>query len=398
MTVVTLPQADVRRSDLSGYRVQFPTLNSITYLNSGSYGLMACSVKAALEQYIADCIARGSDWSDWVGRAERVRGKVAQLLGASLGEIALAGSASDGINAIASALDFGAGRDKIVVSNFEFPTSAQIWHAQTARGARVEHVTELTDNDIPLAHFERAIDETTKLVAITQVCYRNGAKLDIPGIVEIARRKGALVLLDSYQAVGVEPLDVKALDVDFCVGGMVKYLLGGGGLGFLYVKSDLVAQLTPTRSGWFAQADLGAMDIFGNDPAPDARRFQAGTPPVPNLYAAEAGLDLILEVGVEAISHHVRELTGYCMGELCAAGIQLATPTEDHRRGATVAIRAASDHELVQRLIEQGIVTSCRDGNVRAAFHFYNSVADADHLVAALKANRALLRKSGVSS
>ena len=135
-------------------------------------------------------------------------------------------------------------------------------------------------------------------MAITHVCYRNGAKVDVEGVVRLARAKGALVLLDFFQSVGTEAIDVKALGVDFAVGGMLKYLLGTAGVGFLYVRRELIEALVPTASGWFAQADVDAMDIFANDPSPTARRFQAGTPPVPNCYAAEAGIGLIRELGV----------------------------------------------------------------------------------------------------
>src|ERR1700689_5344972 len=133
--------------------------------------------------------------------------------------------------------------------------------------------------------FEKAIDEQTQLVAITHVCYRNGARLDIPGIVRIARAKGAKVLLDCYQSVGSLDIDVKALDLDFAVGGMLKYLLGTAGIGFLYVRDSFAKSLLPTNSGWFAQADIASMDITANRPAPTARRFEAGAPPVAICYA-----------------------------------------------------------------------------------------------------------------
>ncbi len=148
-------------------------------------------------------------------------------------EIAITASASAGINAIASALDSEGPRNKVVASDFEFPTSGQIWHAQAQRGAHVVHVPEDAEGYIPLRHFEDAIDAHTRLVAITHVCFRNGAKLDVAGIVKLAHARGALVLLDCFQSVGAVPVDVKALGVDFAVGGMSKYLLGTAGIGFL---------------------------------------------------------------------------------------------------------------------------------------------------------------------
>lgn len=377
--------------DFQAFRAQFPTLRHKTYLNSGSYGLLSHRVEAAFRAYLDDRLERGSDWGEWVGRAEAVRQGMAALLNAGADEIAVTGSASAGINSLASALDFSGPRNRVVVSNFEFPTSGQIWHAQAPRGAVVEHVAEADDGYIPLEHFERAIDERTRIVAVAQVCYRNGARLDIEGIVRIAHARGALVLLDCFQAVGAMKVDVKALGVDFAVGGMLKYLLGTAGIGFLYADRRVVPDLVPTVSGWFAQADIDAMDIFANAPAPNAARFQTGTPPVPNCYAAEAGIGLIRETGIEAIEARIRDLTGLAMDRLTEAGCQLATPRDDARRGPQVAIRARDEAALVARLAERGVVTSGRDGNVRAMFHAYNDEGDVDALVAAVTAHRDLL-------
>ena len=380
--------------DVKRLRARFPTLQHKAYINSGSYGLLAIEVQQAFERYLADRLECGADWGKWVQLYEDVRQRVALLLGASTDEIAVTASASAGLNALASALSFTDGRDKIVVSDFEFPTSGQIWHAQERAGARVEHVPENAQGYIPLEAFERAIDERTRLVAISHVCYRNGARLDVAEITRMARRKGALVLLDCFQSVGVMQVDVKALDVDFAVGGMLKYLLGTAGIGFLYVREGCIPQLTPKASGWFAQADVDAMDVSRNVPSPTARRFQAGTPPVPNCYAALAGLDIILQLGSTAIETYVRELTGRCMDRLLEAGCRLATPREDSRRGPTVAICSRNDVELTARLAERNVITSCRDGNLRAMFHAYNDESDVDALVEGLLANRALVRSA----
>lgn len=377
--------------DFEAFRAEFPTLRHKTYLNSGSYGLLSRQVEAAFRSYLDDRLERGVDWGGWLGQTEAVREGMAALLNARPDEIAVTTSASAGINSLASALDFSGPRNRVVVSNFEFPTSSQIWHAQAPRGAVVEHVPEGPDGYIPLEHFERLIDERTKLVAITQVCYRNGARLDVEGVVRLAHAKGALVLLDCFQAVGALKVDVGALGVDFAVGGMLKYLLGTAGVGFLYVRADHVAGLTPTASGWFAQADTEAMDIFANDPAPTAARFQAGTPPVANCHAAAAGIALIRETGIEAIEARILGLTGAAMDRMAEAGFTLATPREDGRRGPQLAVCCKDDNALVARLAERGIVASCRDGNLRAMFHAYNNEADVDALMTGLLAHRDLL-------
>ncbi len=360
------------------------------YLASGSYGLLAQPVEAALRRYLEERTDRGVDWGGWGARAEAVREGMAALLNADADEIAVTTSASDGINSLASAMDFSGLRNKVVVSNLEFPTGAQIWHAQASRGAKVEHVPEALDGGIPLDHFAAAIDETTKLVQVTHVCYRNGQRLDIAAITKLAHERGALVLLDAFQSAGAMDVDVEALGVDFAVGGMLKYLLGTAGIGWLYVARRHLG-LTPSASGWFAQADIDAMDIFANDPAPTARRFQTGTPPVINCYAAEAGIDLIGSIGIGAIEARIREVTGRAMDRLAQAGYGLATPRQDHRRGPQVAIRSRNAALLTDKLAERDVVVSWRDGNVRAMFHAYNDDADVDGLLAGLSAHRDLL-------
>jgi selenocysteine lyase/cysteine desulfurase len=366
-------------------RKEFPVLQRKTYLNSGSYCALANEVRASFEAYMEDRLAVGANWDVWVMKNESVRGLVATLLGASPDEIAVTASVSAGLNALASALNFTGPRNKVVVSDFEFPTNAQIWHAQEPRGAKVVHVPRAADGYIPLENFEKAIDDKTQLVAITHVCFRNGAKLDIPGIVRLARAKGAMVLLDCYQSVGSVDINVKDLDVDFAVGGMLKYMLGTAGIGFMYVRDTFTKSLVPTNSGWFAQADITAMDITANKPSPTARRFEAGTPAVVNCYAAEAGLKMLLRVGTKHIETRNFALTRLCMEKLAALGWSSVTPTIDAQRGATVAVPSRDAKGLTTELMKRDIVTSYRDDNIRASYHFYNNEADVDSFIASMK-------------
>jgi selenocysteine lyase/cysteine desulfurase len=366
-------------------RKEFPVLARKTYLNSGSYCALANDVKAAFEGYMEDRLLVGANWDVWITKNESVRALTAQLLHAAPDEIAVTASVSAGLNALASALDFSGARNKVVISDFEFPTNAQIWHAQEPRGARVVHVPRAADGYIPLENFAKAIDEQTQLVAITHVCFRNGAKLDIPGIVRLARAKGAMVLLDCYQSVGSLDIDVKALDVDFAAGGMLKYLLGTAGIGFLYVRDAFTKTLLPTNSGWFAQTNIAAMDITANRPAPNARRFEAGTPAVVNAYAAEAGLKFLLSVGTPAIEKRNYALTQACMQKLTEIGWPSVTPKANERRGATIAVPSRDSGGLSKELMKRDIVTSHRDDNVRASFHFYNNDADVESFIEAMK-------------
>lgn len=372
--------------DFEALRRRFPLLERKTYLNSGSYCALADTVRDAFNSYMDDRLSVGANWDVWVTKNEAVRTAMADVLNVTPDEIAVTASASAGINALASALDFTGPRSKVVVSDFEFPTNAQIWHAQERFGAEVLHVPSVADGYIPLENFARVIDDRTQLVAVTQVCFRNGARLDIAGITRLAHERGARVMVDCYQAIGAMTVDARALDVDFAVGGMLKYLLGTAGIGFLYVRSGLIRELVPRNSGWFAQQDIAAMDITANRPSNTARRFEAGTPPVANCYAAEAGLKIILEIGTDAIEGRVRALTRRCMEGLSAIGWPAVTPMDDARRGPMVAVPSRDAAGLQARLLGEDIVTSFRDDNLRASIHFYNSEGDIDHFVAAMAA------------
>ncbi len=370
-------------------RAQYPLLSRKTYLNSGSYCALHNDVKAAFEAYMDDRLLVGANWDVWVMKNEAVRDGIATLLGVTPDEIAVTASASAGLNALASAIDFTGPRNKVVVSDFEFPTSAQIWHAQAPRGAQVVHAPPAEDGYIPLEHFEKIIDEQTAVVAITHVCFRNGAKLDVAGIAKLAHAKGAKILLDGYQSVGSELVDLRRYDVDFAIGGMLKYLLGTAGIGFLYVRGDLIQNLVPTNSGWFAQADITAMDITANRPSPTARRFEAGTPPVVNCYAAEAGLKVINQIGAEAIGKRVQALTRRCLDRLSEIGWAAVTPDDDARRGPMIAVRANDAGALAARLMAQDIVPSHRNDNLRVGFHYYNNEDDVDAFIAAMAEHKA---------
>ena len=376
--------------DWKQLRSRFPVLQKKTYLNSCSYGAMAVEVEASLQRYLDARNDRGADWDYWVGRNEAVRNSVAKLIGAEADEVAVTASVSAGINSLASALNFDGPRNKVVITDFEFPTNAQIWYAQESRGARVVRLTE-EDGKIPLEKFAQAIDEETLIVATAQVAFRHGAKQDIPAIAEIAKRKGALTMVDSYQALGTMQFDVKKAGVDFAVGGMLKYLLGTAGIAFFYARQELIESLVPTATGWFAQEDINAMDITRYSPATTARRFEAGTPPVPNTYMAEAGLAILHEIGLEAIERRIGELTTAIKDAATEAGYQLASPVNSSHHGAMIALRSNDDNRLVASLAEDNIVVSCRNGNLRISPHFYNNQADIEFLFRALHKRRDLL-------
>jgi selenocysteine lyase/cysteine desulfurase len=372
-------------------RHRFPIFERRVYINSCSQGALSDSVRAAYDRYLADWDEHGAPWEYWVGQLEAARGSVAGLIGADEEEVAVTTSVSAGLSAVASGLRFDRGRSKVLVSDFEFPTVGQIWHAQELRGALVEHVPAEPDGTIPLERFEAAIDEQTALVAVTHVCFRNGSRMDVKGVAEIAHERGALVFLDAYQAVGSLPVEVRELDCDFLAAGVLKYLLGSAGLGFLYCRRELVGQIAPTATGWFADRDIFQMDIHDYSPAPTARRFESGTPPIPAIYAGIAGIELMREIGMEVTEAHVRELNAILREGLDELGARVVTPRAPEQHGALVCVASTDAEALVGELAKEGVVTSSRDGNLRISAHCYNTVEDVRMVLDLLGRNRDLL-------
>jgi selenocysteine lyase/cysteine desulfurase len=377
-------------SSVAACRARFPIFERLVYINSCSQGALSDSVRAAYDEYLTGWDERGAPWDYWVERTEAARAAFARLVNGKPDDVAVTTSLSAGVSPLASAIDFGA-RSKVVISDFEFPTIGQIWHAQELRGAQVVHVPA-DGSEIPLERFDAAIDEQTAVVSITAVCYRNGARLPVEEIARIAHERGALVVLDAYQAIGTYPLDVTELGVDVVAAGVLKYLLGSAGLGFMWTRPGLSEELLPTQTGWFADQNIFEMDISDYSPSPTARRFQSGTPPVPAIYAGIAGIELMQEIGVAETREHVTALNERLIAGVDDLGGIVVTPRDPEKRGALVCIASTDAPGLVAELEKDGIVTSDRDGNLRVSAHAYNTVEDIDAVLAALARHRALLK------
>jgi len=371
-------------------RGEFPIFEHTTYANSCSQGALSRRVRAAYEEYLDGWDANGAEWGHWVERAEAARRAFARLLHAEPTEVAVTTSVTQGVSAIVSALDLRA-RPRIVISEYEFPTVGQIAHAQELRGAEVVHVRPEADGSIPPERFAEAIDERTSLVCCTTLSYRTGHRHDVGEIARLAHEAGALCLADSYQAIGAIDFDAHALGVDFVTGGTVKYLLASAGLGFLYVRGELLPGLLPTQTGWFADEDIFQMDISDYSPAADARRFDAGTPPVPNIYGGLAGMSIVEDAGTRAIEDHVAGLTTRLIDGLDELGAVVVTPRDPERRGPLVCVKSTDVRTLVDTLEAARIVCSERDSNLRIALHLYNVDDDVDTILAALARHRHLL-------
>jgi len=372
-------------------RGEFPIFEHTTYANSCSQGALANRVRAAAEEWLEGWDSNGAEWEFWVERNEAARTAFARLVHAEPDEVAVTTSVSQAVSALVSALDLSGERNRIVISEYEFPTVGQIAHAQELRGAEIVHVRPDVDGRIPLERWAEAVDDRTALVCCTAVSFRSGHRHDVTAIAGIAHAKGALVLADSYQAIGSVELDVRTLGADFVTGGTVKYLLGTAGLGFMWIRGSLLPTLLPTQTGWFADEDIFAMSIADYSPHATARRFDGGTPPVPSLYPGVAGMELIAEVGVPAIEAHVGELVDLLFAGLDDLGATVVTPRVKGEHGALVCVLSTDPNALVAALAEERIVTSTRDMNLRISPHLYNVEEDVDRIFEALARHRSLL-------
>jgi len=353
-------------------RSRFRIFEQKIYLNSCSQGALSDVVEASFHEHCDSWHQHGSPWDLWVQKYEAIRVQFARFIGADPDEVAVIPSASAGINAIASALEF-TGRRKVVMGGFEFPTMGHVWLAQQRRGAQVQFLTAQADR-LPTELYAESIDPQTLIVPVTHVCFLNGFRSDVPAIVRLAHAQGALLLLDDYQDCGTRSVNVKALDVDFYVSGTLKYLLGPSGVAFLYVRKSLVPFLTPSISGWFAQRNPFAFDVLHLDLSPSARRFEAGTPPIPNIYAAAAGISLLEEIGLDHIEAQVRRLTQALIQGSRELGIRIKTPPDSV--GPLVVLQSSNVEAVIARLDAQNIICSGRHDGLRISFHVHNTLDD----------------------
>jgi selenocysteine lyase/cysteine desulfurase len=368
-------------------RSRFPILREKTYLYNCSQGALSDAVEGGMREYAASWRTSSSPWDEWIEAYEALRAGFARFINAEPDEVAIVTSASAGINPIASALRFEQ-RSRVVMSEYEFPTMGHIWLAQRPRGAQIQFLDGV-ENRVPTEAYARAIDERTCIVPLTHVSFLNGFRSDVAAVARIAHASGALVLLDGYQDCGTRPLDVKALDVDFFVTGTLKYLLGPPGLGFLYVRRELVERLTPTVTSWMSQRDVFAFRTKHLDMAPAARRFEGGTPPIPNIYQGRPALDLLVRIGMENVAAQIERLTRAFLQGARRLHVESKTPADSV--GPLVVLRAKDAALLVGKLTARGIVTSSRLDGVRFAFHVYNTMDDVHTALAALEENLDLL-------
>ena len=381
------------QNSILAIRSQFPIFERKVYLNSCSQGALSRRVEAAFGEFLESWHEQGSPWDLWVEKYEEARTLFASFIGAETDEVALVASASAGVNSVASALSFTE-RRKVVLGEFEFPTMGHIWLAQERRGAEPTFI-DAENERLTVEAYERVIDRKTLIVPLTHVCFRNGFRMAAAEIAKIAHERGALVLLDDYQDCGTRPVDVKAMDLDFYVSGTLKYLLGPPGLALMYVRKSLALSLVPSITGWFGQANPFAFDVKLLEPAPNARRFQAGTPAIPPVYGASEGVRLLQEVGLSNVASQVRSLTAALMRGASELGIRAKTPSDSV--GPLVVLHSKDAAALVKIFAESGIIVSNRHDGLRISFHVYNTLDDVKAVLQLLEKNLSLLVTTGSS-
>ena len=363
------------------WRPEFPILETCTYLVSHSLGAMPRRTAAYLQEYADTWTRRGvRAWHEGWWEMGRTTGDLlAPVLGVRPGTISMHQNVTVAMGVIASCFTFDGPRRRIVMTDHEFPSNMYLFEGFRRYGAEVVYVPSPDTVRTDLQRLLDAIDERTLLVPLSFVLFRSAYIQDARAVIEKAHQVGAHVILDVYQAAGAVPLDIDDLAADFAVGGSVKWLCGGPGAGYLYVRPDVAIRLTPGFIGWAAHSTPFAFETGPAALAEPPERFQSGTPNIPALYAARAGYEIIREIGVEAIRVRSLRLTRLLIDRAQAAGFRLNTPLDDSQRAGAVVIDVPDGEAVSQQLILQGVIVDYRPGaGIRIAPHFYNTEQEID--------------------
>ena len=362
------------------WRAEFPILERTTYLNSCSLGALSRRALDSIGTFHDDWHRYGaSAWYEiWLGRLAELRTRVAGMIGANEGEVALAASTSAALSVLASSFDYTR-RNRVIVAELDFPTVAYQWMVRP--GVEVVRVPSDDGISIDPERMAAAIDDRTAVVSISHVFFTTGAIQQMQPIADAARRHGAFFIIDAYQSAGQVPIDVAALGADAVVTGPLKWLLGGPGLAYLHVRDEWVHALRPSITGWFAARDQFDFDIHGFEFKEDARRFELGTPALPTVHSALGGQSIIDEIGVVPIRERNSDLTEHLLMRLDESGLRFRGAADPADRSALVMIPHDDPAGAVRRLAEHDIIVDSRPGYVRVSPHFYNTHDEVDRFV-----------------
>src|SRR5712692_5953359 len=370
------------------WRSEFPILDRTTYMISNSLGAMPRAVYDEMRAYADSWAERGvRAWEEgWWDMAVSVGDKIAPLIGAGPGEISLHQNVTLTQAVISSCFDFRGPRNKVVMVDLEFPSIQYFYHEQGRRGARVEVVPAEDAIRFDLEKLLAAIDETTLLVPISLDLFRSSYVVDARAIIERAHRVGAHVILDAFQAAGTIPLNVHSLGVDFAVGGVLKWLCGGPGVAYLYVREDLRAKLSPSLTGWIAHRRPFAFETGAIEAREDSFRYLNGTPHIPALFACQPGLEILNQVGIHAIREKSIRMTARLIEGAKSRGWKVNTPENPAERAGTVSVECPHAYEVCQELLAREILVDYRPkAGVRISTHFYNREEECDFTLAQME-------------
>jgi len=371
--------------DLLQFRSEFPILETTTYMISNSLGAMPRGVYDSVQAYCDTWATRGvRAWEEtWWEMAREVGDAIGVLMNAEPGSVSLHLNVTSCQAVIASCFDFSGKRNKVVYSDMNFPSIMYFWEGQRARGARVHMVRTDDGVHVPTERMLEAIDEETLLVPISHVVFRSSYIKDVKAIVEKAHSVGAYVVLDCFQSMGNVPVDVQALNVEFCVGGVLKWLCGGAGTSYLYVRPDLANKLQPNFTGWFAHEHPFEFQIGATKYGEPPFRFMQGTSNVPGFYTAMPGLKIIREAGIARIREKSKKMTARLIELADSRGWRVNAPRNPEQRGGTVAIDMPNAKEVCAELCRRDVLVDYRPkAGVRFSPHFYNTMEEIDRAIA----------------
>jgi selenocysteine lyase/cysteine desulfurase len=378
----------------AAWRDEFPIFQRKVYYNTCSLGPLSRRAAHAVNTFLElwDTSGAAAWYGPWLTEIEQLRGAVARLIGAEPDEIAIFPSITAALSAVRSALDVRT-RPEVIVSDREFPTTVYQWTVTGPEGVRATLLESPDPLGVPVDAYRRAAGPRTALLVASHVYFTSGIIQDIAALAEIAHAAGARVLIDAYQSVGQLPVDVHRAGVDFLVTGGLKWLLGGPGIAYLYVRREVAEQLQPTAVGWFAHRRQFAFDVTRFEYADGARRFEGGTPSVAAAYAARAGAGIVEEIGVARLRSRQVELMTDLVETARAQGLAPRVPPRIEDLAGILTIPRHDPRAVVTALADRGIVIDRRPGVVRLSPYFYNSTDDGDRVVGELAA----LQRAGIA-
>jgi kynureninase len=370
------------------WRKEFPILEHTTYMISHSLGPMPRRARTALEEFTDTWATRGiRAWEEgWWMMPMTCGDLVGSIIGAPKGRVVMHQNVSICQSIVTSCFDWGSPRNKLVTDGLNFPSNDYIYHGLARQGAEIVSVASVDGMTVPLERILEAIDERTQLVSISHVAFRSSYLQDLAAIAARAHEVGAYIVADLYQSAGIVPLDVIALDLDFATGGSVKWLLGGPGAGYLYVRADLDPKLRPSATGWAAH--VSPFEFVGGpiEYAPDIRRFLNGTPNVPAMYSARSGYEIVNEIGTTAIRAKSQRQTQRLIGLADEAGFTVSSLRDPAERGGTVTLDVPNGREVTAELCRRQVLVDFRPGaGIRIAPHFYTSDDEIAHTIDELR-------------